>query len=387
MWGYILNNRKTTMRRYLLVALWPACEAAIAAATVSAVRRASRDSGREASRARSAGLKQVAKLGGTLPGLVSGAFGRGTVPILSASVVNSSERGASPGLPGTAALPDWAPGLVTLGVVTGAGGVMAYKVMEMLGPTVVERGPSIDEPIRRWTVNHQVKRWADVMERLTKIGNTWTTWGAAGTAAATLAVAWPRRKWVPPAALGAAVLVDKYVTLALRHKFGRPGPPGSPGGTYPSGGVDRVVFFYGLIAYLLWREFSGSPEGKAWAVGAVAALSFNEAYSREYLSKHWFTDILSGELYGAILLAPFIAAVRLVAGPSAAAPVAPRGRRGPSLRHRGFPATLTRPLLPGSAPIGGPRPVSGCHLNDPLRSVCLTRLLVRKLIMPARTTG
>lgn len=76
-----------------------------------------------------------------------------------------------------------------------------------------------------------------------------------------------------------------------------------------------MILFYGLIAYLLWREFSGSSQGKAWAVGAVAALSFNEAYSREYLSKHWFTDILSGLLYGAVLLAPQIAAVRLIEGP------------------------------------------------------------------------
>jgi len=48
----------------------------------------------------------------------------------------------------------------------------------------------------------------------------------------------------------------------------------------------------------------------------VAALSFNEAYSREYLGKHWFTDIVSGLLYGAVLLAPFIAAVRMIAGPA-----------------------------------------------------------------------
>jgi membrane-associated phospholipid phosphatase len=85
----------------------------------------------------------------------------------------------------------------------------------------------------------------------------------------------------------------------------------------PLARIPAVVFlFYGLIAYLLWREFSGSPQGKAWAIGAVAALTFNEAYSREYLSKHWFTDILSGVLYGAVLLAPFIAAVRLIAGPA-----------------------------------------------------------------------
>jgi membrane-associated phospholipid phosphatase len=303
------------MRSYLLAAAWPVCEAAIAAATVNAARRASRDTVSRPGRARAVGRKQFATLGGVLPGLVSGAVQLGSVANLPS---RASERRWSvrlaPASPAT--LPDWFTDLVKLGVVTTAGGAVAYKVMELLGPAVVKHGPAIDEPIVRWTSSHQVKRWADVMERLTKIGNTWTIWGAAGTAAATLSVAWPQRKWVPPAALGAAVLVDKYVTLALRHKFRRPGPPGSPGGTYPSGGCDRVVLFYGLIAYLLWREFSGSRQGKAWAIGVVAALSFNEAYSREYLSKHWLTDILSGELYGVILLVPFIAAVRLVAGPA-----------------------------------------------------------------------
>lgn len=281
-----MNNRKSRIRGYLLAGLWPAGEAAIAAATVTAVRRASRD-----------------------------------------NVSRRRDGGARPGLPHLAHLPDWVPDLVGLGVVTGAGGALAYKVMELLGPAVINQGPVIDEPIHRWTVGHQVKWWGGVMERLTKIGNSQTILGAAGTAAATLAIAWPQRKWVPPAALGTAVLVEKYVTVALRRRFDRLGPPGSPGGTYPSGGVDRVVFFYGLIAYLVWREFSGSPQGKAWAIGAVAVLSFNEAYSREYLSKHWFSDILGGLLYGAILLAPSIAAVRLVAGPAVPAATSQEGMR------------------------------------------------------------
>jgi hypothetical protein len=264
-----LSSREHRLRSYLHVALWPVGEAAIGAATLIAARRAP----------------------------------RGIAP-------PPGQRGPDSAL---------AADLIKLGVAAGASGAIAYKVMELLGPAVVKHGPAVDEPIREWTARHQVKRWADVMERLTKVGNTWTTWGAAGTAAATLAVAWPRHKWVPPAALGSALLVDKYATLALRHRFGRLGPPGSPGGTYPSGGCDRVVLFYGLIAYLLWREFSGTPQGKAWAIGAVTALSFNEAYSREYLSKHWSTDIVSGLVYGAILLAPFIGGVRMIAGPPARA--------------------------------------------------------------------
>lgn len=310
------------MRRYFFAALWPVAETAIAAATVRAVRRASRDRVSPAGHARAAGISQLPRLSGVLPGLVGDALRLGWVLPGPAGVGDRWKLTADRARPSPATLPDWVPDLVKLGIITGAGGAMAYEAMALLGPAVIKHGPAIDEPILRWTESHQVKWWASVMERLTKVGNAWTIWGAAGTAAASLAVTWPQRKWLPPAALGAAIMVDHYVTLALRRRFGRPGPPSSPAGTYPCGGCDRVVLFYGLVAYLLWREFSGSRAGRAWAIGAVAALSFNEAYSREYLSKHWFSDIISGLLYGAIMLAPFIAAVRLIAGPPVTPPVA-----------------------------------------------------------------
>jgi membrane-associated phospholipid phosphatase len=306
------------MRRYLLAALWPAGEAAIAAATVRAARRAPRRQG-QADRAVPGRLGPFPELGAALPGLIDGASRFGSV--LAGPLGRSAEarREARRESSGSTALPDWAPDLIRLGVITGAGGLMAYEVMKLIGPAVIKHGPAIDEAVVRWTDSHQVKKWAVIMERLGKIGNTWTTWGAAGTAAVCLAASWRDRKWLPPAALGTALLVDHYVTIAIRRKFGRPGPPDSPGGTYPSGGCDRVVLFYGLIAYLIWREFSGSQRGKIYAIGTVAALSFNEAYSREYLSKHWLTDIVTGLLYGGLLLAPSVAAVRLIAGPVIAA--------------------------------------------------------------------
>jgi membrane-associated phospholipid phosphatase len=306
------------VRRYLLAALWPAGEAAIAAATVRAARRAPRRQGWPG-RDASGGSDHFPVLDAALPGLINGAFRFGSVLVRPARRSGNAGREARSGFSGPAELPDWVPDLIRFGAITGAGGLVTYEVMKLIGPAVVNHGPAIDEAVVRWTDSHQVDKWAAVMERLGKIGNTWTTWGAAGTAAACLAASWSERKWLPPAALGTALLVDHYVTLAIRRKFGRPGPPDSPGGTYPSGGCDRVVLFYGLIAYLLWREFSGSQRGKIYAIGTVAALSFNEAYSREYLSKHWLSDIVSGLVYGALLLAPFIAAVRLIAGPAIAA--------------------------------------------------------------------
>ena len=210
-----------------------------------------------------------------------------------------------------------ATNIARLGVFVFIGAAAVYAVMAALGTLVVQAGPAIDKLVYTWTLAHRMAPWAHVMDRLTKVGNTWTTWGAVAAAAVCLAVSWRGWRWLPPAVLAASVLVDHYVTLAIRHTFHRIGPPGSPGGTFPSGGVDRVILLYGLIAYLLWREFSGRRRTAIWAGAAVAALAFNEGYSRGYLTLHWFSDILSGLLYGSLLLAVFIVAVRFVMGPPA----------------------------------------------------------------------
>ena len=266
------------MRRYLLVALWPAGLAAIAAATAAAARRTSAAPGRAAA-------DQV------VPG---GASGFGAV---------SS---------------DWVGDLVRLAAIGGGGAAASYKIMALLSRPVVNHGLAIDEPLFRWTEDHRVGWWAAFMRPVNTVGNVWTTWGAAGAAAACLGVSWRQQRWLPPAALGVALLADHFATARLHSTIRRPGPPPNPLGTYPAGGPDRIVLFSGLIAYLLWREFSGSRRGVASATGAVAALAFSQAYCRQYLSQHWFIDIVCGLVYGALLLSPFIAAVRLIAGPAAA---------------------------------------------------------------------
>ncbi len=201
--------------------------------------------------------------------------------------------------------------IIAIGV---AGAIVVFGVMWALGQLVVNHGLTIDKPIFTWMNSHQVHFMAALMNRLTKIGNTWTVWGAAFAAAACLAVTTKGSRWLPPVLFASVIVVDHFTTLALRHVFERVGPPTSPLGTYPSGGCDRVIFFYGLIGYLLWREFSGQRRAAIWVGAAVAALGFNEAYSRVYLGLHWTTDALSGLVYGGLLLVAFIFAIHFVLG-------------------------------------------------------------------------
>ncbi len=211
----------------------------------------------------------------------------------------------------------WLDGSAKLTLLVLIGCLSVCAVMLVLGAlVVVHHGHVIDKPIYNFTIDHQTHFWKSMMNRFTRIGNTWTTWGAAGVAAACIATTWRRNKWLPPVAFALVVVFDHFTTLGIRHIFERPGPPNSPHGTYPSGGVERCILFYGLIAYLLWREVSGRRTTAIWAGAGVAALGFNEAYSRAYLTLHWFTDAVSGFLYGGLLLAAFIISIRLVIGPS-----------------------------------------------------------------------
>lgn len=313
------TERLKCMRRYLLVALLPAGLAAIAAATVIAVRR------EPASPAMAAGEPPdpaVAKPSDTAAqvrreGTPRGNFIRRRETSGARSFAAATANETDPGgqFESAAARPDWLLGLIQLGAIGSAGGITSYRIMASLGPPVVNHGPAIDEPIFRWTESHQVDWWAAIMRRLNTVGNVWTTWGAVGAAAACLGVSWSKQRWLPPAALGLALLVDHNATLKLHRTISRLGPPTNPLGTYPAGGPDRIVLFSGLIAYLLWHEFSGSRRGKIWAIGAVAALAFGQAYTRAYLSQHWFIDVICGLLFGVLLLGPFIAAVRFITGP------------------------------------------------------------------------
>jgi membrane-associated phospholipid phosphatase len=219
-------------------------------------------------------------------------------------------------VPARQAVRDAWPDVLRFLAIVAAGAALIWALMSLVGLIVTHAGPTIDKPIYNAIVAHREHLWKALMTRATKIGDTWTIRGTAVTAAVCLAVSWRRRRWLPPLALGAMAVLQRVLTVAIHHTIHRVGPPQHIHGTFPSGGSERCVVFYGLIAYLLWREFSGSRRAAIWSGAVVAALAYSEGYSRVYLSMHWFTDVLSGWFYGCLLLAMFITAVHMVAGPA-----------------------------------------------------------------------
>jgi undecaprenyl-diphosphatase len=205
--------------------------------------------------------------------------------------------------------------LIFLGVIV-VGAAVIFGVMALVGQLVLHGGPSLDKPLYHWVTGHQIHPWKSLMASLTKTGNAWSTRMAVVSAAVCLAVTWRRYKWLPAFAFLVLSVLQRYLTHGIHLAAHRVGPPGFPHGTFPSGGSERTVVFFGLIAYFLWREFSGRRVSAVWAGAAVAALAFNEGYSRDYLGMHWTTDVLSGWFYGMALLALFLLATRLIMGPA-----------------------------------------------------------------------
>jgi membrane-associated phospholipid phosphatase len=201
-------------------------------------------------------------------------------------------------------------------VIILAGAAVIFGVMALLGQLVLHAGPAIDKPIYHWVIPHRIHHWKGLMKSLTKIGNTWSTRMAVVSAAVCLAVTWRRFKWLPALAFLVLSLLQRYLTHGIHVVAHRVGPPGFLHGTFPSGGSERTVVFFGLIAYFLWREFSGRRVTAIWAGAAVAAVAFNEGYSRLYLGMHWTTDVLSGWFYGILLLGLFILGTRVIMGPA-----------------------------------------------------------------------
>jgi len=170
---------------------------------------------------------------------------------------------------------------------------------------------SVDWPAFHWWQNHHLGgTWSDIWRKLTNIGDPKLTFVLALCGAVFTALIYWRRPfwWVPGVTLILGYVAEKYSQVILKLVVHRGHPP-TTHGTWPSGGMARVLLVYGLIIYFIVRRFwPDSP--RMWAAGwsLLAVCASVEAYARLNNLEHWTTDVVGGALYGLLLLAMMITA-------------------------------------------------------------------------------
>lgn len=164
---------------------------------------------------------------------------------------------------------------------------------------------AIDEPAFRWWDSHHLHgTWYTVWWKLTDIGMPRLTQGLALAGAVVFTVLYRRRAywWAPGVTMIVGYVAEKYSQQILKTVINRGHPP-TAGGTYPSGGMGRVIDVYGLIIFFVVLYFWPRSR-RAWAAGGwlLAVCASIQAYARLNNLEHWTTDVVAGGIYGVMLL-------------------------------------------------------------------------------------
>ncbi|MEA2654886.1 MAG: hypothetical protein QOI23_251, partial [Chloroflexota bacterium] len=142
------------------------------------------------------------------------------------------------------------------------------------------------------------------------------------------------KRWMPALVIISTLLGERYLQKAITNITKVPHPP-TDLGTFPSGGVARLVCIYGIVGFMALRVLA--PRSRRALVGGVWLLwllTWIEGYSRIHLQKHWLFDPIGGLILGAGILAVVLAASTLLPWPEPAAEDTARHRGGRRRRQR-----------------------------------------------------
>lgn len=163
---------------------------------------------------------------------------------------------------------------------------------EHLADTVRTLNGSLDVPA--W---HAVK---GAMARLTYLGSFWTVFVLSVLVAAVLA--W-QHQWRLLAIWLAAQVLNGISIEVLKALFARPRPRWAVehhlahGFSFPSGHSAGSAAVYGLLAYLLARQWPATLS-RGIITAVVTCLVLTVGYSRLYLGVHYLGDVLAGYCVG-----------------------------------------------------------------------------------------
>jgi hypothetical protein len=210
------------------------------------------------------------------------------------------------------------------GILVG-GSIAAFVLSVPIGFLAKALEGPLDKPAFRFAAARvHGGKFTALNEKLTVFGNNGEVQLLCLIAVILLACAFGRRSWWVPVGLVVLMFyIERYAQRFLAKIVHRGHPPATLG-TYPSGGVARIVSVYGLV--LLLTLVLLPALSRAWRAGLFTALGVAatvEAYTRWYLAKHWLTDALGGLTFGYLLLgvgAATVAALTSGYGPGPARP-------------------------------------------------------------------
>lgn len=172
---------------------------------------------------------------------------------------------------------------------------------------------AVDWPVLNWVTTRRNPAFEEFNWFYTALGDRDPLKWVTVVGAIAFAVLWRRRFWIPLVAILAQFPLEQYVQAIVSGMVDRGHPPTGLG-SYPSGGIARIVMVFGtlaLFAALTWRMNRRAHVALGTLVFLLASY---EGYSRIYVQKHWFTDVIAGILFGPVLFLGFAVAVGVLAG-------------------------------------------------------------------------
>lgn len=202
-------------------------------------------------------------------------------------------------------------------VVSVIGLAIANSVGLGLGFVAQRLQDSVDTPFYESVANRGTSWWTDVLSVVTKMGNVPQTKVLTVVLAVVLAGYFAvrgSRWWMPLLALPGAWIVtrlgQRVLAKIIDRDAGLPSITGTPIGDFPSGGCARIIVVLGTAVLLLVHYLRLSRRTSRVLIGVVVLAGLVEAYCRASLNQHWLTDVISGVLYGAMMMAVIVAALR-----------------------------------------------------------------------------
>jgi membrane-associated phospholipid phosphatase len=197
-------------------------------------------------------------------------------------------------------------------VVIAAVGVVAGMLLAKVGAhTALGRA---DAGVDRWFAAHRTAGLNTITLVAAEVGGTPVVTGLAILTVAGAALRW--RRWREPALVGAAVLGEVLIFLAITALVDRPRPPvphldaAPPTSSFPSGHTAAAIVLYGSWAVLAFQHArSALVRGLFAALAVVVPIAVGLA--RLYRGMHFPTDVIAGAMLSLVWLPLTVRAVRL----------------------------------------------------------------------------